>query len=132
MSKRLRIIIAAGAPVLIAVIFALRNYIISLKRFFPECTFHKLTGYWCTGCGNTRCVEAMLHGHIITAVRNNALIPFLCLLLILLYMENIGALFGRNIKLLPRKGLFWGFVIGAFIVYFIARNFIPVLAPVSE
>ena len=131
MSKRLRIIIAAGAPAAVVIIFALRNYIIGLKRFFPECSFHRLTGYWCTGRGNTRSVEALLHGHIITAIRNNATIPFLTLLLILLYAENLGALFGRDIKLLPRKGLFWGFVIGIFIVYFIVRNFIPAIAPIS-
>ncbi|WP_294752234.1 DUF2752 domain-containing protein [uncultured Ruminococcus sp.] len=131
MSKRLRIFIAAGAPVLAAVILLLRNYIIGLKRFFPECSFHRLTGYWCSGCGNTRSVEALLHGHIFTAIRNNATMPFLSLLLILLYFENLGALFGRDIKLLPRKWLFWGPVIGIFIVYFIVRNFIPVLAPIS-
>ena len=131
MSKRLRVFIAIGAPVVVVIIFVLRNFILSLKRFCSECTFHKLTGYWCTGCGNTRSVTALLHGHIWTAVRNNATIPFLCLLLILLYIENLGAVFGTNIKILPRKGLFWGFVIGLFFVYFIARNFIPVLAPIS-
>lgn len=131
MSKRLRIFIAAGAPVLAAVVLLLRDYIISLKSLFPECTFHRLTGYWCTGCGNTRSVVALLHGHIFTAVRNNATIPFLCLLLILLYIENLAALLGKDIRLLPRKGLFWGFVIGLFFVYFIVRNFVPTLAPIS-
>lgn len=131
MSKRLRIFIAAGAPVAAVIVFALRDYIIGLKRFFPECSFHRLTGYWCSGCGNTRSVEALLHGHIFTAIRNNATMPFLSLLLILLYAENLGALFGRDIKLLPRKWLFWGIVIGIFIVYFIVRNFVPALAPIS-
>ena len=83
------------------------------------------------GLRNTRSVEALLHGHIFTAIRNNATMPFLSLLPILLYFENLGALFGRDIKLLPRKWLFWGPVIGIFIVYFIVRNFIPVLAPIS-
>ena len=130
MSKRLRIFIAAGAPVAAAIIFALRNYIIGLKRYFPECFFHKSTGLWCTGCGNTRSVTALLHGHILTAVRNNAAIPFLCLLLILLYVENLAALFGKDIKLLPRRWLFWGFVLAGFMVYYVVRNFVSAIAPI--
>ncbi|MBP5581311.1 MAG: DUF2752 domain-containing protein [Ruminococcus sp.] len=102
-----------------------------MKSFFPECSFHKLTGYWCTGCGNTRSVTALLHGHIWTAIRNNATIPFLSLLLCLLYAENMAAVFGKDIKLLPRKTWIWLVVIGVFFVYFIIRNFIPALAPIS-
>lgn len=131
MSKRLRIVIAAGAPCLLLAVFALRDYIIGFSGHIPPCTFHKLTGYWCTGCGNTRSTIALLHGHIWTAVRNNATMPFLALLLILLYGENLAALFGRDIKLLPRKGLFWGIVIGLFFVYYVLRNFFPVLGPIS-
>ena len=131
MSKRLRIVIAAGAPCLLLAVFALRDYIIGFSEHIPPCTFHKLTGYWCTGCGNTRSTIALLHGHIWTAVRTNATMPFLALLLILLYGENLAALFGRDIKLLPRKGLFWGIVIGLFFVYYVLRNFFPVLGPIS-
>ena len=57
--------------------------------------------------------------------------PFLSLLLCLLYIENLAAIFGRDIKLLPRKGLFWGIVIGLFFVYYVLRNFFPVLGPIS-
>ena len=131
MSKRLRIVIAAGAPCLLLAVFALRDYIIGFSGHIPPCAFHKLTGYWCTGCGNTRSTIALLHGHIWTAVRNNATMPFLALLLILLYGENLAALFGRDIKLLPRKGLFWCIVIGLFFVYYVLRNFFPVLGPIS-
>ena len=131
MSKRLRIAIAAVAPCLALVAFALRDQIVGLAKCLPPCTFHKLTGYWCTGCGNTRSTIALLHGHIWTAIRNNATIPFLSLLLCLLYAENLAAVFGREIKLLPRKMWIWWIVIGLFIVYFVARNFIPVLAPIS-
>ena len=131
MSKRLRIIIAAGAPGAVVMIYALRNYILSLKRFLPECSFHKLTGYWCTGCGSTRSVTALLQFKFLTAIRNNATIPFLSLLLCLLYVENLTALFGKDIKLLPRKTWIWMIVIGLFFAYFIVRNFVPAIAPIS-
>ncbi len=131
MSKRLRIIIAAGAPVIVVMIYALRNYILYFKRFLPECSFHTLTGYWCTGCGSTRCVTALLHFQFLTAIRNNAAIPFLSLLLCLLYIENLAAVFGKDIKLLTRKTWIWMIVIGLFFVYYIVRNFVPAIAPIS-
>ncbi|MBP5580964.1 MAG: DUF2752 domain-containing protein, partial [Ruminococcus sp.] len=62
MPKRIRILFAAGLPVAAVIVFALRDPLISLKRLFPECSFYRLTGFWCTGCGNTRSVEALLHG----------------------------------------------------------------------
>ena len=42
-------------------------------RFFPDCTFHKLTGLNCPGCGATRSLHALLHGEFQAAVRDNAL-----------------------------------------------------------
>lgn len=131
MSKRLRAAIAIAVPIMALVLLALRDRVIGLAKSLPPCTFHKVTGYWCTGCGNTRSCIALLHGHIWTAIRNNATMPFLSLLLCLLYAENLAAVFGKDIKLLPRKTWIWMIVIGLFVVYYIVRNFIPALAPIS-
>ena len=124
-------IIAAAVPIAAAAVFALREYILEFARHLPECYFHKVTSLWCPGCGNTRSVAALLHGHIWLAVRNNPAMPFLCLLLILLYAENAAALCGREIRLLPRKQYVWWIVIAAFLVFYAVRNFVGVLAPVS-
>ena len=131
MTKRLRIIIAAAGPLVAAVVFALRGYIGGLAGHLPECYFHKATLLWCPGCGNTRSVLALLHGHLWLAIRNNPTMPFLGLLLVLLYAENAAALGGREIRLLPRKQLFWWIVIAAFVVFYVVRNFVGALAPVS-
>lgn len=131
MSKRLRAAIAIAVPIMALFLLALRDRVIGLAKSLPPCTFHKVTGYWCTGCGNTRSCIALLHGHIWTAIRNNATMPFLSLLLCLLYAENLAAVFGKDIKLLPRKTWIWMIVIGLFVVYYIVRNFIPALAPIS-
>lgn len=131
MSKRLRIIIGAAAPLAVAVLFALRNYIIGLEKFFPECYVHKRTGLWCTGCGNTRSVNDLLHLHFITAFHDNPAMPTIAILLLMLYLETVIGISGREVKLLPRKGLFWGIFIGAFMVFYVLRNIFPVLGPVS-
>jgi hypothetical protein len=41
--------------------------------FYPVCTFHKLTGWNCPGCGATRALYALLHGRFATAMHDNAL-----------------------------------------------------------
>lgn len=131
MPKKLRIIIGAAVPCALIVLFALRDIIIGYEKHFPECFVHKATGVWCTGCGNTRSVNAMLHGHFITALRDNPAMPVIAFLLLMLYLETVIGIWGKDVKLLPRKGWFWGCVIAAFLVFYVARNFFPVLGPVS-
>jgi hypothetical protein len=41
--------------------------------FYPVCLFHKLTGLNCPGCGGTRAAYQLLHGHLLRALRDNAL-----------------------------------------------------------
>ncbi len=49
--------------------------------FFPACPFRLLTGFNCPGCGVTRALHQILHGHFYTAFTLNPLfliaIPFL-------------------------------------------------------
>lgn len=46
----------------------------STHGFYPTCTFHRLTGLNCPGCGMTRALYALLHGEVRTALRDNALL----------------------------------------------------------
>jgi hypothetical protein len=41
--------------------------------FYPVCLFHELTGLNCPGCGSTRALFALLHGHFQLALKDNAL-----------------------------------------------------------
>ena len=41
--------------------------------FYPVCQFHRLTGLNCPGCGMTRSLYALLHGHFFAALKDNAL-----------------------------------------------------------
>ena len=48
---------------------------------FPVCLFRFFTGYQCPGCGSTRAMHQLLHGHVVAAFELNPLfllaIPFL-------------------------------------------------------
>ena len=43
---------------------------------FPVCLFRFLTGYQCPGCGSTRAMHQLLHGHVVAAFELN---PFFLL-----------------------------------------------------
>ena len=41
--------------------------------FFPRCLFHTWTGLYCPGCGSSRAWHQLLHGHVLAALKFNAL-----------------------------------------------------------
>jgi len=45
----------------------------AVTPFYPQCAFHRLTGLNCPGCGATRGLFALLHGHWRQAWQDNAL-----------------------------------------------------------
>ena len=44
--------------------------------FFPPCPFFWLTGFHCPGCGSTRAIYSLLHGHIVDAIGFNPVLVF--------------------------------------------------------
>lgn len=46
----------------------------SRSGWLPECLFYKTTGYLCYGCGSTRALHALLHGHWLDSLRYNVLL----------------------------------------------------------
>ncbi|MBP5531121.1 MAG: DUF2752 domain-containing protein [Lentisphaeria bacterium] len=77
--------------------------------------FHKFTGLYCPGCGNTRALSALLHGRIGESLRNNLLlIPTLAVLTVAAARPGIGL----------NRFFAWGFA-AVVILFFILRN-IPV------
>jgi Protein of unknown function (DUF2752) len=51
--------------------------------FFPPCLFRQLTGLQCPGCGSTRALHQLLHGHFTAAFALNPL--FVVAIPLLLY-----------------------------------------------
>jgi hypothetical protein len=44
------------------------------QRHVPLCPFHAATGLWCPFCGCLRGANALAHGHVGTAIRDNVLL----------------------------------------------------------
>lgn len=84
--------------------------------WLPSCPFHALTGWWCPGCGTTRAAHALLHGHPIVALRENALVAGTSLYVAARWIAN------RRAPLLPRDPRL---VLVALLLFAVARN-VPV------
>jgi Protein of unknown function (DUF2752) len=100
------------------------------NNFYPVCLFHKLTGLNCPGCGATRALFALLHGHFSRALRDNALFVF-SLAALMIWSAFFGWRKLRNQPAslnLPLKFL-WTFLALA-IVFTILRN-LPAFAFLS-
>ena len=73
--SRLAQVLRATTP-LVAVAFAagvLVRFPPTQYSFYPQCPVYRLLHLQCPGCGTTRALAALLHGHIIEALRLNAL-----------------------------------------------------------
>ena len=91
--------------------------------FFPPCLFRALTGLMCPGCGSTRAMHQIVHGHFAAAFMLNPLfllaIPFLLYALI---RYSLGVMRGEvpRSNQLPASYIYALFVI--VVSFWIFRN----------
>lgn len=89
---------------------------------YPICLFHAATGLWCPGCGALRATHQLLHGHLVAALRFNALFVVLLPFLLWLALRPLIAGFaGRPAKLGVRPAWLW-LALGMILVFGVLRN----------
>ena len=54
---------------------------------FPGCPFHALTGLYCPGCGTLRCLHALLHADLRSALDYNLLTVLLVPMLLVAWLS---------------------------------------------
>ena len=78
----------AVAGILILFTVLLYSFIYpSWQQYFPKCIFHNLTGLYCPLCGTQRALNALVHGNIGEAIRDNILVLFAILLFSLFTLQ---------------------------------------------
>lgn len=127
----IKILIAIIVPIMITFALIFKEEIISLSQAFPKCQYYEKFGIYCVGCGCTRSVICLLHGDILSSFRNNPAPIFFSAILMLLYIELILNITGTKIKLVPRGNWFIYISLIVMMGFYIIRNFIPLLQPIS-
>ena len=130
-TKILKGIIVCLIPIISAFVFLFHDKILSALRYFPKCRYYETLGIYCPGCGCTRSVVSLLHGNIISSIRNNPAIIFFSLILTLLYIELTASIFNLKLKLIPRGKWFIYLSMFLFLIFYVLRNFVKVLQPLS-
>ncbi|MDE6887627.1 MAG: DUF2752 domain-containing protein [Eubacterium sp.] len=47
-----------------------------LRFRMPPCLFHRISGYYCPGCGGTRALLALLHGQLLRSAWYHPFVPY--------------------------------------------------------
>lgn len=127
-NKRNRIITII-LPMIGILILLMKEHILARIPYIPACFLYSRLHLYCPACGNTRSVTALLHGDLMVSLQYN-ISPILVLFLaVTAYLEFAFTSFGKPIKLLPRKLWFYLVLITLLVVYYLARNLSPALAP---
>ncbi|MGP1467335.1 MAG: DUF2752 domain-containing protein [Porphyromonadaceae bacterium] len=120
LQKKHKTILAAAVLIALAAVYFLFDPYTG--RFFPKCFFRMLTGWECPGCGSQRALHSLLHGDIVTALRQNMWIPFATLYIVLL---TIAMLFfsrkSRFTAAITNKYLLFAFLLFT-LLWFVVRN----------
>lgn len=129
-SGRKPLLVAGGAAAALAVVALPAGTV-----WLPPCPFHAVTGWWCPGCGTTRGLRLLLHGHLVSGLRENVLmvvsLPLLAWLWLAWASPALGGPALPGLTRVPRWAVaLLGTVVG---VYWVARNLpfgpFPSLAP---
>lgn len=92
------------------------------SRIYPICLFHTATGLWCPGCGALRAMHQLLHGHLVAALRFNALFVLLLPALFLLALRSLMAAFaGKPMNPGVRPAWLW-LALCVILVFGVLRN----------
>lgn len=102
-------------------------------NFSIPCLFHKITGYYCPGCGITRCLFSILEGKLYQAFMYNQLV-FILLPFFIIYVtyNSYIYIFNKKNKLIKKIPNYIYIILLIIVISFgIIRNldFFPYLKP---
>jgi hypothetical protein len=122
----LRAMLRGAAPlaVVVGIAAVLLRFPPESNTFYPQCPIYVAFHLECPGCGGTRALAALLHGHVGEALRSNALVTLMLPLAVgygcLLYWRFLRR---QSIPWphLPSAAIYVGLIVAA--VFTVQRNF---------
>lgn len=128
LTKKQQIILLLILPFAAAgfLLLAKNLYVRFVVPWMPPCILRTATGWKCPSCGMTHAVYALCRLDFAEALRQNALLVFGLLMLILRYLEEWFTVLGKPKKLVPRRAVFWIIAGSAGAAYSVLRNIIGI------
>ena len=127
--RRSRIVFAtfSAAALAGALVLFLHDPTLVANKWYPPCLFHSLTGWYCPGCGSTRGMYQLLHGHLSAAFAMNPLIVLCIPYFAYAYLAYAAKVLFPNIRCkesadAPTKPMWiWSFL-ALVVLFWVARN----------
>ena len=93
--------------------------------FYPRCPFFALTHHYCPGCGATRALSGLLHGHLSAALHFNAAVTLLFPLALACFASIYWTALRQNRMEWPQLPTWtWKFALASTAVFGIVRLFV--------
>jgi hypothetical protein len=112
-------IIVSIAVVCVVIFFSLVNPVGC--AWAPKCIFKLISGYQCPGCGASRAIYAMLHGHPLEALSYNYFfliaLPYLLAVIVTGWIPQLS----RLKQIVQGETLAWIYLV-MFFIWWILRN----------
>ncbi len=128
MIKKIAVIVLPFAAVTVSLL-VMKLYLSFISVVPIICLFNVFTGYYCPGCGGSRCVRAILSGNLLQAFINNPAVILAIIFFALIYLQLVLKTFFKYKKIIPDSKIFYIVLSGILVLYYILRNFIPFLYP---
>ena len=130
MDKRLKNVIVAG---IVLIVFTLVYWFVFKKfNIGIPCVYYELTGLHCPGCGLTRMIFYLLSFDFYHAFRSNMLMFILLPFFIVLFADYVVSYIKYKKPLMYKiKTRYWIILLVIAVLFGIARNIFPYLAPIE-
>ena len=99
--------IACGGALVAATAFLATHDPATGNSLFPQCIFHQTTGLWCPGCGLTRGIYQLLHGHVGAALGYNIFTPVAIVAIAVAWLGWLRVAWGGPPLRMPRWAGRW-------------------------
>ena len=123
--------VCLGVCVLLFIGYMILNYLhITITEINPyPCSFYSTFGLYCPGCGGTRAVDCLLHGHFIRSFLYHPAVPYAafyfgCYIL----SHSLNILTRGKCKAMPFRPIYFYIMIAIIILQCVIKNALVIFA----
>jgi len=116
--------------IIIIVLLIFYSIFVELTHIAIPCPIHRLTGFYCPGCGVSRMLLSIIKLDFKKAFSYNQLLFILLPFGLFLFIESIISDIKNRTPLYKKiNNIVWYILIAILLIYGVLRNIFPVLAP---